>query len=238
MPGTTKALKGFVRPLLQDWFKVPLKASRRSADDVLAGSRRAHRARLDRLDRGARQRNLDDIAARRGTTADQLPRTPQYRMNASRHIARHRSARNADPAEIARQRELQQHGMNTQTVRQTLDQMATNRRVPTTQLRTTLRDDLYVEGMADLRAAGYSRRDADRLARQYADNQFPSTPGNQPQQVLHNQDLNLGGRGDTYTYGDGAVNNAFGKMSKAERSAFQAWLRQQDPDAVVNVLLT
>lgn len=238
MPGTTKALKGFVRPLLQDWFKVPLKASRRSADDVLAGSRRAHRARLDDVDRAARQRNLDDIAASRGTTADQLPRTPQYRMNASQHIARHRSARNADPAEIARQRELQQHGMNTQTVRQTLDQMATNRRVPSTELRNSLRRQLFRQGRMDLRAAGYSRRDADRLARQYADNQFPSTGGRQPQQVLHNQDLNLGGRGDTYTYGDGPVNNAFGRMSRAERAAFQAWLQKQDPDAVVNVLLT
>lgn len=207
---------------------------KRSPEEVLEDARRQHREECDQRDWDAKERNLQQIADDLGVSVDDLPRTAEYTIDSGGYT------RNLDPQyadEINRQRELQEHGMDTQTVQQTLDNMETNERKKSTDLRNRLREELREISYDNLRAEGYSPEDADTYAGVYALEQFPEGSGTIPQQILHNQDLNMGGREDFYTYGDGAVNNAFGKMSKAERENFKAWLKTQPPNSIVDVRL-
>ncbi|OHU55939.1 hypothetical protein BKG83_17340 [Mycobacteroides chelonae] len=203
----------------------------RSADDILNDSRAAHRLERDQLDWDRGEQNLHDIATHRGVHVDDLPRTPVYDVDHPTYTDKHAADHSA---EIDRQTQLWEHGLNTQSVEQVLDNMEATR-PPATDLRDELRTDLRDMGIKDLLKAGYEPADAQRLARDYADAQFPTSPGLIPQPVIHNPDIKFGGYRDGLTYGDWQVNNALGNLTKQEREAFQAWLETQDPRAIVSV---
>uniref|UniRef100_UPI0039BEABD9 hypothetical protein n=1 Tax=Mycobacteroides abscessus TaxID=36809 RepID=UPI0039BEABD9 len=202
----------------------------RSADDILHDSRAAHQAIRDQMDWDRGEQNLHDIATHHGVSADQLPRTPVYDVDHPTYTDKHAADHSA---EIDRHTQLWEHGLNTQSVQQVLDNMEATR-PPSTDLRSDLRTELGVRGTQDLIDAGYSPIEADRLANNYASEQFPEGPGLIPQPVIHNPDIKFGGYRDGLTYGDWQVNNALGNLTKQERDAFKAWLETQDPNAIVN----
>ncbi|DAZ90284.1 hypothetical protein [Mycobacteroides abscessus] len=206
----------------------------RSADDILNDSRAAHRLERDQLDWDRGEQNLHDIASHRGITVDELPRTPQYDI----HHPTYTDKIAADhSAEIDRHTQMWEHGYNTQSVQQVLDNMDTPRQ-PTTDLRNELRQGLNDYGYADLINAGHSPADAKRLASEYAEAQFPRESGLIPQPVIHNPDGAGGGYTRAYTYGDWQVNNALGNLTKQEKDALRAFLETQPRDAIVNIRLT
>ncbi|WP_234803192.1 hypothetical protein [Mycobacteroides abscessus] len=202
----------------------------RSADDILNDSRAAHRFERDQLDWDRGEQNLQDIATHRGVHVDDLPRTPVYDVDHPAYTDKHAGDHSA---EIDRHTQLWEHGLNTQSVQQVLDNMEATR-PPSSDLRSDLRTELGVRGTQDLIDAGYSPMEADRLANNYASEQFPEGPGLIPQPVIHNPDIKFGGYRDGLTYGDWQVNNALGNLTKQERDAFKAWLETQDPNAIVN----
>lgn len=202
----------------------------RSADDILNDSRAAHRFERDQLDWDRGEQNLADLAAHRGVHVDDLPRTPVYDVDHPAYTDKHAADHSA---EIDRHTQLWEHGLNTQSVQQVLDNMEATR-PPSSDLRSDLRTELGVRGTQDLIDAGYSPMEADRLANNYASEQFPEGPGLIPQPVIHNPDIKFGGYRDGLTYGDWQVNNALGNLTKQERDAFKAWLETQDPNAIVN----
>lgn len=202
----------------------------RSADDILNDSRAAHRFERDQLDWDRGEQNLQDIATHRGVHVDDLPRTPVYDVDHPAYTDKHAADHSA---EIDRHTQLWEHGLNTQSVQQVLDNMEATR-PPSSDLRSDLRTELGVRGTQDLIDAGYSPMEADRLANNYASEQFPEGPGLIPQPVIHNPDIKFGGYRDGLTYGDWQVNNALGNLTKQERDAFKAWLETQDPNAIVN----
>lgn len=179
------------------------------------------------------EQNLHDLAAQHGVSVDELPRTPQYDIDHPTYTDKHAAEHSA---EIERQTQLWEHGFNTQSVQQVLDNMDAPR-MPSTDLRNDLRQGLNDYGYDDLREAGYSAADADRLSREYAESQFPRGSGLIPQPVIHNPDGAIGGYPTPYTYGDWQVNNALGNLTKQERDALRAWLQTQDPNAIVNIRL-
>ncbi|MFA4084308.1 hypothetical protein ONA92_21660 [Mycobacteroides salmoniphilum] len=205
----------------------------RSADDILNDSRAAHRLERDQLDWDRGEQNLHDIATHHGVPADQLPRTPQYDVDSPSYTDKHQADHSA---EIDRHTQMWEHGLNTQSVQQVLDNMEATR-PPSTDLRGTLRGELESLSYQDLRNAGYGPAEAERLAEEYAHKQFPTSPGLIPQPVIHNPDIKFGGYTDGLTYGDWQVNNALGNLTKQERDAFKAWLETQDPNAIVNIRL-
>ena len=205
----------------------------RSADDILNDSRAAHRLERDQLDWDRGEQNLQDIATHHGVPADQLPRTPQYDVDSPSYTAKHEADHSA---EIDRHTQMWEHGLNTQSVQQVLDHMEAERPA-STDTRGALRTELGVRGTQDLIDAGYSPAEAKRLAREYANAQFPAGPGLIPQPVIHNPDIKFGGYTEGLTYGDWQVNNALGNLTKQEREAFQTWLLTQDPNAIVNIRL-
>ena len=205
----------------------------RTAQDILNDSLTAHRADRDQLDWARGEQNLHDLAAHHGVPVDELPRTPQYDI----HHPTYTDKVSADhAAEIARQTQLWEHGFNTQSVQQVLENMDATR-LPTTALRDDLRQGLHDYSYEDLRAAGYGPEEAGRLARDYADQQFPKDSGLIPQPVLHNPDGAIGGYREPLTYGDWQVNNALGNLTKQERDALRIWLQNQPPDSIVNIRL-
>lgn len=205
----------------------------RSADDILNDSRAAHRLERDQLDWDRGEQNLADLAAHHGVSVDELPRTPQYDI----HHPTYTDKIAADhSAEIDRHTQMWEHGYNTQSVQQVLDNMDAPR-LPTTDLRDELRRGLADYGAADLMDAGYSAAEAKRLASEYAGAQFPREPGLIPQPVIHNPDGAGGGYQRAFTYGDWQVNNALGNLTKQEKDALRAWLETQDPNAIVNIRL-
>ncbi|WP_206416031.1 hypothetical protein [Mycobacteroides abscessus] len=205
----------------------------RSADDILNDSRAAHRLERDQLDWARGEQNLADLAAHHGVPVDELPRTPQYDI----HHPTYTDKIAADHgAEIDRHTQMWEHGYNTQSVQQVLDNMDAPR-LPTTDLRDELRRGLADYGAEDLMDAGYSPSEAKRLAREYADTQFPSGSGLIPQPVIHNPDGAGGGYRQAFTYGDWQVNNALGNLTKQEKDALRNWLETQDPNAIVNIRL-
>ncbi|SKM39333.1 Uncharacterised protein [Mycobacteroides abscessus subsp. massiliense] len=205
----------------------------RSADDILNDSRAAHRLERDQLDWDRGEQNLQDIATHRGMSVDELPRTPQYDVDSPSYTAKHEADHSA---EIDRHTQMWEHGLNTQSVQQVLDHMEAERPA-STDTRGALRTELGVRGTQDLIDSGYSPAEAKRLAREYANAQFPAGPGLIPQPVIHNPDIKFGGYTEGLTYGDWQVNNALGNLTKQEREAFQAWLLTQDPNAIVNIRL-
>ncbi|ANA97700.1 TPA_asm: WXG-100 motif and Tde-like DNAse [Mycobacterium phage McProf] len=206
----------------------------RSADDILNDSRAAHRLERDQLDWDRGEQNLADLAAHHGVSVDELPRTPQYDI----HHPTYTDKIAADhSAEIDRHTQMWEHGYNTQSVQQVLDNMDAPRQ-PTTDLRNELRQGLNDYGYADLINAGHSPADAKRLAGEYAEAQFPREPGLIPQPVIHNPDGAGGGYTRAYTYGDWQVNNALGNLTKQEKDALRAFLETQPRDAIVNIRLT
>lgn len=206
----------------------------RSADDILNDSRAAHRLERDQLDWDRGEQNLADLAAHHGVSVDELPRTPQYDI----HHPTYTDKIAADhSAEIDRHTQMWEHGYNTQSVQQVLDNMDAPRQ-PTTDLRNELRQGLNDYGYADLINAGHSPAEAKRLAGEYAEAQFPRDPGLIPQPVIHNPDGAGGGYTRAYTYGDWQVNNALGNLTKQEKDALRAFLETQPRDAIVNIRLT
>lgn len=228
-PGHHTPAGGDHTPLPMEHGGTPL----RSAEDILNDSRAAHRAERDQMEWDRGERNLQDIATQRGVSVDDLPRTPQYDLNHPAYTDKHAADHSA---EIDRQTQLWEHGFNTQTVQQVLDNMEIPR-APTTDLRDALREGLNVQGYDDLRAAGYSAADAKVHARDYAEAQFPKDSGLIPQPVLHNPDGGLGGPPVPITYGDWQVNNALGTLTKQQKDVVRAWLLDQDPNAIVNIRL-
>ncbi|WP_338011667.1 hypothetical protein [Mycobacteroides abscessus] len=205
----------------------------RSAEDILNDSRAAHRLERDQLDWDRGEQNLADLAAHHGVSVDELPRTQQYDI----HHPTYTDKIAADhSAEIDRHTQMWEHGLNTQSVQQVLDHMEAERPA-STDTRGALRTELGVRGTQDLIDSGYSPAEAKRLAREYANAQFPAGPGLIPQPVIHNPDIKFGGYTEGLTYGDWQVNNALGNLTKQEREAFQAWLLTQDPNAIVNIRL-
>lgn len=204
-----------------------------SADDILNDSRAAHRLERDQLDWDRGEQNLHDIATHHGMTVDELPRTPQYDIDSPSYTDKHAADHSA---EIDRHTQMWEHGFNTQSVQQVLDNMDAPR-LATTDLRGDLRQGLYDYSVEDLIKAGYDPIDADTLAKNYAHEQFPTGPGLIPQPVIHNPDGAIGGYREALTYGDWQVNNALGNLTKQEKEAFRAWLQTQDPNAIVNVRL-
>lgn len=211
----------------------PVDPPLRSAEEILHEAREIHRAERDQMDWDRGEQNLHDLAAHHGVSVDELPRTPQYDIDhpayTDKHLADH-------SAEIDRQTRLWEHGFNTQSVEQVLENMDAPR-TPSTDLRNDLRQGLNDYGYDDLREAGYSAADADRLSREYAESQFPRGSGLIPQPVIHNPDGAIGGYQTPYTYGDWQVNNALGNLTKQERDALRAWLQTQDPNAIVDIRL-
>ncbi|MCX8557213.1 hypothetical protein OS121_19355 [Mycolicibacterium mucogenicum] len=205
----------------------------RSAADILHETRDWHRAERDQMDWDRGEQNLHDLAAQHGVSVDQLPRTPQYDIDHPTYTDKHAADHSA---EIDRHTQLWEHGFNTQSVQQVLDNMDAPR-APTTDLRSDLRQGLYDYGYDDLRESGYSAAEADRLSREYAEAQFPRDAGLIPQPVIHNPDGAIGGYPTPYTYGDWQVNNALGNLTKQEKDALRAWLLTQDPNAIVNIRL-
>ncbi|MBE5488564.1 hypothetical protein E3G71_001065 [Mycobacteroides abscessus] len=212
----------------------PTDAPLRPADEILHEAREAHRAERDQMDWDRGEQNLRDLAAQHGVSVDELPRTPQYDIHhptyTDKHLAEH-------SAEIDRQTQLWEHGFNTQSVQQVLDNMDASR-TSSTDLRNDLRQGLNDYGYDDLREAGYSAAEAKRLAQEYAEAQFPSGSGGLiPQPVIHNPDGAIGGYTKAFTYGDWQVNNALGTLTKQEKDALRAWLLTQDRDAIVDIRL-
>ncbi|SHZ72288.1 Uncharacterised protein [Mycobacteroides abscessus subsp. abscessus] len=205
----------------------------RSADDILHEARESHRAERDQMDWDRGEQNLQDLATHHGVSVDELPRTPQYDVDSPSYTDKHEANHSA---EIDRHAQLWEHGLNTQSVQQVLDHMEAAR-PPSTEIRNDLREGLYDYGVEDLIDAGYSASDAKRLARDYADAQFPAGSGLIPQPVIHNPDIKFGGYTNGLTYGDWQVNNALGNLTKQESDAFKAWLKTQDPNAIVNIRL-
>ncbi|NOS09330.1 hypothetical protein [Mycobacteroides abscessus] len=205
----------------------------RSADDILHEARDSHRALRDQMDWDRGEQNLHDLATHHGVSVDELPRTPQYDVDSPSYTDKHEANHSA---EIDRHTQMWEHGLNTQSVQQVLDHMEAERPA-TTDTRSALRTELGVRGTQDLIDAGYSPAEAKRLAREYADAQFPASPGLIPQPVIHNPDIKFGGYTEGLTYGDWQVNNALGNLTKQERDAFRAWLETQDPNAIVNIRL-
>lgn len=205
----------------------------RSADDILHEARDSHRALRDQMDWDRGEQNLQDLATHHGVSVDELPRTPQYDVDSPSYTDKHEANHSA---EIDRHTQMWEHGLNTQSVQQVLDHMEAERPA-TTDTRSALRTELGVRGTQDLIDAGYSPAEAKRLAREYADAQFPASPGLIPQPVIHNPDIKFGGYTEGLTYGDWQVNNALGNLTKQERDAFRAWLETQDPNAIVNIRL-
>lgn len=205
----------------------------RSPDDILHEARESHRAERDQMDWDRGEQNLQDLATHHGVSVDELPRTPQYDVDSPSYTDKHEANHSA---EIDRHAQLWEHGLNTQSVQQVLDHMEAAR-PPSTEIRNDLREGLYDYGVEDLIDAGYSASDAKRLARDYADAQFPAGSGLIPQPVIHNPDIKFGGYTNGLTYGDWQVNNALGNLTKQESDAFKAWLKTQDPNAIVNIRL-
>ncbi|OBB07117.1 hypothetical protein A5668_01510 [Mycolicibacterium fortuitum] len=206
----------------------------RPADEILHEARDAHRAERDQMDWDRGEQNLRDLAAQHGVSVDELPRTPVYDIDhptyTDKHLAEH-------SAEIDRQTQLWEHGFNTQSVEQVLANMDAPR-APSTDLRNDLRQGLNDYGAEDLIREGYSAAEAKRLAREYAEAQFPRGSGGLiPQPVIHNPDGAIGGYTTPFTYGDWQVNNALGTLTKQERDALRAWLQTQDPNAIVDIRL-
>lgn len=206
----------------------------RPADEILHEARDAHRAERDQMDWDRGEQNLRDLAAQHGVSVDELPRTPVYDIDhptyTDKHLAEH-------SAEIDRQTRLWEHGFNTQSVEQVLENMDAPR-APSTDLRNDLRQGLNDYGAEDLIREGYSAAEAKRLAREYAEAQFPRGSGGLiPQPVIHNPDGAIGGYTTPFTYGDWQVNNALGTLTKQERDALRAWLQTQDPNAIVDIRL-
>ncbi|WP_074326346.1 hypothetical protein, partial [Mycobacteroides abscessus] len=207
----------------------------RSADDILHEARDSHRALRDQMDWDRGEQNLQDLATHHGVSVDELPRTPQYDIH---HPPYTDKLGPEHSAEIDRQTGLWEHGFNTQSVQQVLDHMDTPR-PPSTELRDEFRSELQNIGIKELRQAGYGPEEAQRLAMQYANEQFPSGPGGLiPQPATHNPDGALGGYKDPLTYGDWQVNNALGTLTKQQKDAVRAWLETQDPNAIVNIRIT
>lgn len=211
----------------------PVDQPLRPAEEILHEARDAHRVERDQMDWARGEQNLHDLAAQHGVSVDELPRTPQYDIDHPTYTDKHAAEHSA---EIERQTQLWEHGFNTQSVQQVLDNMDAPR-MPSTDLRNDLRQGLNDYGYDDLREAGYSAADADRLSREYAESQFPRGSGLIPQPVIHNPDGAIGGYPTPYTYGDWQVNNALGNLTKQERDALRAWLQTQDPNAIVNIRL-
>ncbi|EIC63619.1 hypothetical protein OUW_20586 [Mycobacteroides abscessus M93] len=205
----------------------------RSADEILHEARDAHRAERDQMDWHRGEQNLQDLATHHGVSVDELPRTPQYDIDHPTYTDKH-AAEHA--AEIDRQTQLWEHGFNTQSVQQVLDNMDATR-PPSTGLRDELREGLSDYGYEDLRKAGYGPQQAEQLAKTYANEQFPKDSGLIEQPVIHNPDGAIGGYKDALTYGDWQVNNALGNLTKQEKDALRAWLQTQDPNAIVNINL-
>lgn len=207
----------------------------RSPDDILHEARDSHRALRDQLDWDRGEQNLQDLATHHGVPVDELPRTPQYDIH---HPPYTDKLGPEHSAEIDRQTGLWEHGFNTQSVQQVLDHMDTPR-PSSTELRDEFRSELQTVGIKELRQAGYGPEEAQRLAMQYANEQFPSGPGGLiPQPATHNPDGALGGYKDPLTYGDWQVNNALGTLTKQQKDAVRAWLETQDPNAIVNIRIT
>lgn len=207
----------------------------RSADDILHEARDSHRALRDQMDWDRGEQNLQDLATHHGVSVDELPRTPQYDIH---HPPYTDKLGPEHSAEIDRQTGLWQHGFNTQSVQQVLDHMDASR-PPSTELRDDFRSELQNIGIKELRQAGYGPEEAQRLAMQYANEQFPSGPGGLiPQPATHNPDGALGGYKNPLTYGDWQVNNALGTLTKQQKDAVRAWLETQDPNAIVNIRIT
>ncbi|SHX53632.1 Uncharacterised protein [Mycobacteroides abscessus subsp. massiliense] len=205
----------------------------RSADDILHEARDSHRAIRDQMDWDRGEQNLQDLATHHGVSVDELPRTPQYDIH---HPTYTDKLGPEHSAEIDRHTQLWEHGFNTQSVQQVLDHMEADR-PSTTGLRDELRQGLTRYGAEDLMDAGYSPMEADRLAKAYANEQFPRDSGLIPQPATHNPDGAIGGYPNALTYGDWQVNNALGTLTKQEKDAFRAWLQTQDPNAIVNINL-
>lgn len=205
----------------------------RSSDEILHEARDAHRAERDQMDWHRGEQNLQDLATHHGVSVDELPRTPQYDIDHPTYTDKHAAEHSA---EIDRQTQLWEHGFNTQSVQQVLDNMEATR-PPSTGLRDELREGLSDYGYEDLRKAGYGPEQAGQLARTYANEQFPKDSGLIEQPVIHNPDGAIGGYKDALTYGDWQVNNALGNLTKQERDALRAWLQTQDPNAIVNINL-
>ncbi|WP_234799513.1 hypothetical protein [Mycobacteroides abscessus] len=204
-----------------------------SADDILNQARDTHRALRDQMDWARGEQNLADLAAHHGVSVDELPRTPQYDI----HHPPYTDKLGPDhSAELDRQTQLWEHGFNTQSVQQVLDNMEATR-PPSTDLRDTLRSELESHSYQALRDAGYGAGQAERLAEDYANKQFPKESGLIPQPVLHNPDGGLGGYRQPITYGDWQVNNALGSLTKQQKDIVRAWLGDQDPNAIVNIRL-
>ncbi len=207
----------------------------RSADDILHEARDSHRALRDQMDWDRGEQNLQDLATHHGVSVDELPRTPQYDIH---HPTYTDKLGPEHSAEIDRHTQLWEHGFNTQSVQQVLDHMDAPR-PSTTELRDDFRSELQNMGIKELRKAGYGPEEAQRLAMQYANEQFPSGPGGLiPQPATHNPDGALGGYKNPLTYGDWQVNNALGNLTKQEKDAVRAWLEAQDPNAIVNIRIT
>ncbi|WP_147378852.1 WXG100 family type VII secretion target [Mycobacteroides abscessus] len=204
-----------------------------SPEQILDDARASHRAERDQMDWNRGEQNLHDIAQQHGVHPDELPRTPQYDIDSPQYTDKHDATHSG---EIDRQTSLWEHGFNTQSVQQTLDNMD-NARPPSTSLRDELRVDLKDFGMKQLMDAGYGPAEAERLAKDYASQQFPAGSGTIPQPVIHNPDIKMGGPPNALTYGDWQVNNALGTLTKQEMDSFRAWLETQPPDAIVNVRL-
>ncbi|WP_255801099.1 hypothetical protein [Mycobacteroides abscessus] len=198
---------------------------------ALENANNAYRANLDQTEWDSKAQNLADIAAKQGVPVDQLPRTPVYELN---HVPYTGKLGAEHEAELARQLKLWEHGFNTQTVAQALDNLA-NPRPSSTKLRDGFREGLADKVERDLREIGYSPQEAAKFAEEYALKQFPKESGLITNPVIHNPDMAMGGPADAGTYGDWQVNNALGTLTKQERDAFIAWLKTQDPQAVLNV---
>lgn len=204
-----------------------------SAEQILDDARASHRAERDQMDWNRGEQNLHDLAQQHGVHPDELPRTPVYEIDSPQYTDKHDATHSG---EIDRQTSLWEHGVNTQSVQQTLDNMD-NARPPSTSLRDELRTDLKDYGLKQLLDAGYAPAEAERLAKDYSLQQFPTTSGHIPQPVIHNPDIKMGGNPNALTYGDWQVNNALGTLTKQEMDAFRAWLETQPPDAIVNIKL-
>lgn len=205
----------------------------RPTDEILRDAHLDHRAERDQMDWDRGEQNLHDLAAHHGVPVDQLPRTPQYDIDHPTYTDKHAADHSA---EIDRQTQLWEHGFNTQSVEQVLDNMD-GTRPPSTGLRDELRQGLSDYGYEDLRKAGYGPEQAEQLAKSYANEQFPKDSGLIEQPVIHNPDGAIGGYKEALTYGDWQVNNALGNLTKQERDALRAWLQTQDPNAIVNINL-
>ncbi|OYO22837.1 hypothetical protein CGZ93_07295 [Enemella dayhoffiae] len=238
--GKGKALKGFVKPLVDDLLRTPARAGGRTGREVLDGTLASQRAARRRLERVHNANRLDDLARRRGlNNRHDLPRAPE-RHTIDGRSSIDRARRNGAPeSEVRLQRDAYQEGMNAQTVNETLHRLNNKPSRPSSrQIRNDARDRLARRGERDLIREGYSPAEAREMARHYADETFP-TGGKNPEQVTHNPDMHLGGNPHATTTGDGRVNNAFGEMGPRVRPDYEQYLRRQQAaghgDSLVNV---